>query len=724
MTAAIVHNRQLQQLMDASTSVANDMLAQQLQMVVDYEMAEIESLYSTVFQDKEGSVSSYLYRDEITTSEDHYAGVELIKELNAIRRASDFLYDFYIWFPTNHSIVSSSMRLEDSLFYRSLFSVNGMEYVDWMKAMSSSSSRVFSSLGEGYYKWGNMNFKGENVHFLSRVLPITTDNNVNPVMVFILKSAAFESLLNSITEDIGSTMLIQSDMQGQIMRFPAEGDIVGTCYRFDSSIPTFHYEIYLDNYIVEEEHQHALHLSLRLTIVVALIGCIAAIILAWRNYRPIRQLGDKVLLSVAPEDKKMRVSNELEQIQDIFSSVLSTNALVEQELKRMRPVYQHHFLYNLLIGTQNYEEDSMKQYGIYQTGGNWMVALLSVHDQGVFDYEGKERQVVHAVIQNVTDELFEGKAKIYYVYAVDGAAYLLLNLYSDFDEEGTVNILEEIHAFFKNRLKMDLCFALSAPVDSLGNIFSAGVQARFAYGTMEMETSVSVCPYSKISHNAQNQISFSMNDELRLMNTIRSGNVEQADNVVRAILRENFGSNALSRDNVRMLVMNLYCVLQRCAQQHGCALGESTESMLKTIRTLTSEEKITDCFSELTVRMTKEIASRKPSKNQVLYQQVRALVAEQCHNPELNVSALAEQIGISSSYLSTLFKEASGENISDYIHKVRIARAKELMEDPEKTLSVIAEECGYLSDISFNRVFKKTEGVPPGVWRNTHFPRK
>jgi len=78
MTAAIVHNRQLQELMDSSTSAANDMLAQQLQLVIDYEMTEMESLYSTALQDKEGSISSYLYRDEIMTSEDHYAGVELM----------------------------------------------------------------------------------------------------------------------------------------------------------------------------------------------------------------------------------------------------------------------------------------------------------------------------------------------------------------------------------------------------------------------------------------------------------------------------------------------------------------------------------------------------------------------------------------------------------------------------------------------------------------------
>jgi len=723
MTAAIVHNRQLQELMDSSTSAANDMLAQQLQLVIDYEMTEMESLYSTALQDKEGSISSYLYRDEIMTSEDHYAGVELIKELHAIRQPSDFLYDFYIWFPANHSIITPTMRLEDSLFYRSLISVNGMEYTDWTEAMSSSSSHVFSSLGEGYYNWGRdaASFRSDNVYYLCRMLPLTADNNVNPVMVFILKTAAFENLLDSITENIDSTMLIQSDIQGQIMRFPAEGEIVGTCYRYDSSVSTLHYEIYLDNYIVEEEHQKASRLSFLLTLVVACVGCITAVTLAWRNYRPIQELGNRFLSADVPADKRARVSNELEQVHDVFSRILSSNLLVEQELEKMRPVYIHQFLYNLLIGAQTYKEGSAEQYGIHQTGGSWIVAMLSIYDYGDFDYEGSEQQLVHAMIQNVTDELFEGKAETYYVYTVDGVIYLILNLYPDYASSSSITLLKEIHSFFKSRLKIDICFALSEPTADLYDLFTACTQARLVYGTMKWDASASVYPYSSVPCKELNSVAFSTNDEIRLMNTIRTGNEEQVEKLITEILHNNFRNNTLNRENIRILVMNLYCALQRCAQQFGCELGESTENMMKMIKTIPSEEKIIACFTELSLGLTRTISAHKPGKNQILVQQVQKLVEEQYKNPDLSVALLAEQLGISASYLSKLFKEISNTNVSDYIHKFRIERAKELMSDSNLTLGTIAEECGYLSDINFNRVFKRIEGVPPGAWRNAHF---
>ena len=167
--------------------------------------------------------------------------------------------------------------------------------------------------------------------------------------------------------------------------------------------------------------------------------------------------------------------------------------------------------------------------------------------------------------------------------------------------------------------------------------------------------------------------------------------------------------------------MNLYCALQRCAQQFGCELGESTENMMKMIKTIPSEEKIIACFTELSLGLTRTISAHKPGKNQILVQQVQKLVEEQYKNPDLSVSLLAEQLGISASYLSKLFKEVSNTNVSDYIHKFRIERAKELMSDSNLTLGAIAEECGYLSDINFNRVFKRMEGVPPGAWRNAHF---
>ena len=66
MMAAVAHNWQLQNLMDSSTDVANNMIAQQLQLVADHELKEIESMYDSCADraDDEGSWFYSRYLDE------------------------------------------------------------------------------------------------------------------------------------------------------------------------------------------------------------------------------------------------------------------------------------------------------------------------------------------------------------------------------------------------------------------------------------------------------------------------------------------------------------------------------------------------------------------------------------------------------------------------------------------------------------------------------------
>ena len=86
----------------------------------------------------------------------------------------------------------------------------------------------------------------------------------------------------------------------------------------------------------------------------------------------------------------------------------------------------------------------------------------------------------------------------------------------------------------------------------------------------------------------------------------------------------------------------------------------------------------------------------------------------------ITLNGMADLCNISPSYFSKLFKKGIGENFSSYINKVRIKKAKELLEASDVPISNLAldlgfEDCGY-----FIKVFKKIEGVTPAVYRNEY----
>ncbi|MFC5467277.1 response regulator [Cohnella suwonensis] len=86
---------------------------------------------------------------------------------------------------------------------------------------------------------------------------------------------------------------------------------------------------------------------------------------------------------------------------------------------------------------------------------------------------------------------------------------------------------------------------------------------------------------------------------------------------------------------------------------------------------------------------------------------------------ELELNRLAEEVFLTPSYLSKLFKTETGETITDYLISVRIDRAKEWLRDKNalKTYEV-GENVGYPDPAYFNKVFKKVVGCTPKEFKD------
>ncbi len=72
---------------------------------------------------------------------------------------------------------------------------------------------------------------------------------------------------------------------------------------------------------------------------------------------------------------------------------------------------------------------------------------------------------------------------------------------------------------------------------------------------------------------------------------------------------------------------------------------------------------------------------------------------------------MAEYIQLSSYYLSKLFKKVEGINFKDYLIKVRMEKAKDLLRKDGKSIKETAIEVGYGDPNYFSRAFKKYVGI-------------
>lgn len=94
-------------------------------------------------------------------------------------------------------------------------------------------------------------------------------------------------------------------------------------------------------------------------------------------------------------------------------------------------------------------------------------------------------------------------------------------------------------------------------------------------------------------------------------------------------------------------------------------------------------------------------------------------IDEHCSD-DLNLDDVADMCGFSKFYFSRLFKQFTNVSFYKYVNQKRIAKATELLTNPENSITDVALSCGFSSLSSFIRMFKIIRGCTPTDFRNMY----
>ncbi|WP_434309354.1 helix-turn-helix transcriptional regulator [Hominifimenecus sp. rT4P-3] len=86
-------------------------------------------------------------------------------------------------------------------------------------------------------------------------------------------------------------------------------------------------------------------------------------------------------------------------------------------------------------------------------------------------------------------------------------------------------------------------------------------------------------------------------------------------------------------------------------------------------------------------------------------------------DPNLSLEAAADYLGIHTASLSRMFKNHTNCNFWEYVNKLRVKKAKELLEDTDLPIQEIGFVTGFNSKSTFFRVFRKYTDQTPGQYR-------
>lgn len=93
-----------------------------------------------------------------------------------------------------------------------------------------------------------------------------------------------------------------------------------------------------------------------------------------------------------------------------------------------------------------------------------------------------------------------------------------------------------------------------------------------------------------------------------------------------------------------------------------------------------------------------------------LIEHAKLYIRDNCAQ-DISLEAVSREVGLSSAYLSRLFKKEEGMNYKDYLSSVRMEKAAALLREGKLNVSQVAQEVGYGSLKNFSAAFKSYFGI-------------
>ncbi|MCR8645128.1 helix-turn-helix domain-containing protein [Paenibacillus sp. N1-5-1-14] len=123
------------------------------------------------------------------------------------------------------------------------------------------------------------------------------------------------------------------------------------------------------------------------------------------------------------------------------------------------------------------------------------------------------------------------------------------------------------------------------------------------------------------------------------------------------------------------------------------------------------QEQLTDAL----IRFSNQIAGYRHKGSHVVYD-IAKYIEVNAHR-DVSLQEISHHFFMSREYISRKFKQYFNENMTDYISRIRMERAKMLLLNPALRMTQIAEMVGYQDEKYFSKVFKKMYGVSPNEYR-------
>ncbi len=484
----------------------------------------------------------------------------------------------------------------------------------------------------------------------------------------------------------------------------------------NSRLAHYRYVSVVDERVLFKDLHRVRNITILSSILFLLFGYLIFGKLLKSVYSHVYKMIEKIKIKNSEGDAGMVKSiGGFHQLNELIDHLMETNDKIKDfNIKNKRSVILG-VLVNLCHCYIDEEEEkfileSLVQAGFPVEGRRFAAIVIDLGDNISNEIRKAENVSLNKVADDSIDiiTLFTERARMVGLVSYNGDFELLMRF---------VNLL---HEDITRKFHVNVVIGIGNSCERLRDFYTSYEEAVDALEYNRVKDFDIVHINDCILKDSETKFYFPVEKEESLFRAIKSADADKAED----ILEEIYGILLFNNKNNQRYVVDAMWQLMpgiiRCLNTMGINYEDIFEvSYADEYQRYCQNQDYTKSRDFISGRVRDMISYIKKTRDysgEVVAQKIKQYIDENYGNP-LSRDELAAYVKLTPAYASSLFKQNIGEGIREYIARVRMEKAAELIMTTNQSLEVIGTKVGYEVSRSFFRAFKSYYGVTPSQYK-------
>lgn len=644
--------------------------------------------------------------------------------------SQDYVYDFVIHFNKSSLAVTSQGTIDFDEFFNNKLK-NIMYPPEFWKKFSNTKHYMKIVPSAEYYETTI-----DNKTYHKKLIGVVGNNKMNNTKLSILVFIDVNSLLDRVNQQnmVEGSSLIVLDQDGNIILSTdpnSNSDIIEDIHfgkTFEKSVNDGKYEYYCIKskyndfvYIskipyVAEKMLPEMNTNLIIIIVSFLFTAGMCVLLSFYLYAPLRRMFS--LLKSGSNDKLPEsfddACNELKLLHNENKLCKDQMQLVEDDVRRS-------IFFKMIDDVTSYKKlkDQIDSYfkAIFCCRSYAMVGLKFVSQNRSDAKDNKRTDLFTGDLANNIQKQLESLFDFPVVFYMENSMFIALVGLRENDDRKMA--IQKISDMMKEMEQIAghgyvITGALSRFYTEAEDCKKAFKDIKACMAYRKLNSGSSIIDFEKL--NSASGMYFPADEIDKLLNFIAKGDSKESKGIVNHIITENI-ENDISYIKFTNIINSIFNSIMNELEFENIKkdeIGKLEMDFFEKVGSIDDYRDVQRFLGTLIDRVTANVRDKRQSKlnREFILEYINLHYAE-----DVYLESMAQMTETSPKYFSNFFKKAIGTNFIEYLNKVRIQHAKELLKNTDILVSDIGEKVGFSNSSTFTITFKKYCGISPVEYR-------